>query len=322
MTSFATITPEEYQRLIDNEKKIFDLTDNFTSPEILNKYRHTDENIDKKIKQKEKIKEKYDNLDKIINKGIDKIKENSIKNITNNYYSNDNDEVEDDEYIEHINKEMNDDIMSKIYEQNYRFNNDDEILDSFSKIFKEYDMEYNPRPNTKYYRVRYLLNKLKENRDVPVDLYNYFHTTLSENNKAYHIIPIDKNEQTGSSINNIIINDKDLNKGILRVRYLNNRKLTNNLLKYDYKISKNMVNAIKFNKDLYKLSKNEMKIYHELQKFLNKEQDINVLIGSYLSGNNSKKLYNKISSMLYNKLKNGMINKKEYTKLINKINKI
>ena len=110
--------------------------------------------------------------------------------------------------------------------------------------------------------------------------------------------------QTGSSINNIIINDKDLNKGILRVRYLNNRKLTNNLLKHDYEISKNMVNTIKFNKNLHKLSKNEMKIYHELQKFLNKEQDINILIGSYLSGNNSKKLYNKISSMLYNKLKN------------------
>ena len=217
---------------------------------------------------------------------------------------------------------MNDDIMSKIYEQNYKFDNDDEILNSFSKIFKEYDMEYNPRSNTKYYRVRYLLNKIKENKDVPVDLYNHFHVKLSENNKAYHIIPIDKKEQTGSSINNIIINDKDLNKGILRVRYLNNRKLTNNLLKHDYKISKNMVNAIKFNKDLHKLSKNEMKIYHELQKFLNKEQDINVLIGSYLSGNNSKKLYNKILSMLYNKLKNNIISKKEYTKLINKINKI
>ena len=65
-----------------------------------------------------------------------------------------------------------------------------------------------------------------------------------------------------------------------------------------------------------------MKIYHELQKFLNKEQDINVLIGSYLSVNNSKKLYHKISSMLYNKLKNNIISKKEYTKIINKINKI
>ena len=51
-----------------------------------------------------------------------------------------------------------------------------------------------------------------------------------------------------------------------------------------------MINAIKFNKDLHKLLKNEMKIYHELKKFLNKEQDINVLIGSYLSGNNSKKI--------------------------------
>ena len=47
-----------------------------------------------------------------------------------------------------------------------------------------------------------------------------------------------------------MINDKDLNKGILRVRYSNNRKLTNNLLKHDYKISKNMVNAIKYDNDI------------------------------------------------------------------------
>ena len=303
MTSFETINLKEYKKLVDNEKKIFDLTENFTTPEILNKYRNSDKNIEDKIKQNEIKKEKYDNLDKIINKSIDKLKNKPKKDFSANY-----------DY---------DDINSKIRGQNYRFDNDDEILNFFSKIFKEYDMEYNPRPNTKYYRVRYLLNKLKENENVPVDLYNHFHTTLSENNKAYHIIPIDKkNEQVGSSVNNVIINNKDLNKGILRVRYLNNRKLTNNLLKYDYKISKNMVNAIKFNKDLHKLSKNEMEIYHELQKFLNKDQDINVLIGSYLSGNNSKKLYNKISSMLYNKLKNNIISKREYTKLINKINKI
>ena len=45
---------------------------------------------------------------------------------------------------------------------------------------------------------------------------------------------------------------------------------------------------------------------------------MNILIGSYLSGNNSKKLYNKISSMLYNKLKNNKFLKKN----INKINKM
>ena len=293
------------------------MTENFTTPEILNKYKHTDKNVDKKIKEKEIIKEKYENLDKIINKSIYKLKTKPKKDFTANYnYDDDNDSIS---VLDKIDYDYND-INSKIREQNYRFDNDDEILNSFSKIFKEYNMEYNPRPNTQYYRVRYLLNKLKGN--VPVDLYNHFHTTLSENNKAYHIIPIDKNEQVGSSINYIIINDKDLNNGILRFRYLNNRKLTNNLLKHDYKISEKMKEATKYNKDIHKLSKNEMKIYHELQKFLNKEQDINVLIGSYLLGNNSKKLYNKISSMLYNKLKNNIISKKEYTKLINKINKI
>ena len=225
MTSFATITPEEYKKLVDNERKIFDLTKNFTNPEILNKYRHTDKNIEDKIKQEEMSKEKYENLDKIINKSIDRHKTKPIIDFTVNYV---NDSVLD----------RTDYDNSEIYKLNYRFNNDDEILNSFSKIFKEYDIKCNPRQDTRYYRVRYLLNELKGSENIPVGLYNHFNTTLLENNKAYRIIPIEKNDQTGSSVNNIIINDKDLNNGILRIRYLNNRKLTNTLLKHDYKISK------------------------------------------------------------------------------------
>ena len=54
MTSFETISLDDYKILVDNEKKIFDLTENFTSPEILNKYRHTDKNIEEKILKNEK----------------------------------------------------------------------------------------------------------------------------------------------------------------------------------------------------------------------------------------------------------------------------
>ena len=54
MTSFTTITPEEYKKLVDNEKKIFDLTENFSTPEILNKYRHTDKKIEDIIKKMKK----------------------------------------------------------------------------------------------------------------------------------------------------------------------------------------------------------------------------------------------------------------------------
>ena len=175
---------------------------------------------------------------------------------------------------------------------------------------------------------------MKVNDRVPIELYNHFNNSLTKLKFKNKKIPVDYTndgkmlfkdkitKQTGQSINdnNIII--KDLDKGILRIRYSNNnRKLSNKLLKDDYKISKRMVNAIKFNKDIHKLSPNEKNIYYELQKFLNKKHDINVLIGSYLSGNHSKSLFNKINKMLYNKLKDNLINKKEYTSLLNKINK-
>ena len=83
-----------------------------------------------------------------------------------------------------------------------------------------------------------------------------------------------------------------------------------------------MANTIKFNKDIHKLNKNEKAVYFELLKYLNKDQDINVLIGSYLSGNNSRDLFNKINKILYNKYKINLINQKEYTSLLSKISNV
>ena len=83
-----------------------------------------------------------------------------------------------------------------------------------------------------------------------------------------------------------------------------------------------MVNVIKFNENIHKLTNNEKKIYYEIQKHLNKDQDLNVLIGSYLAGNNSKLLFNKINKILYDKYKNNLITQKEYTNLVSKINKV
>ena len=156
MTSFATISLDDYKKLVDNQKKIFDSTENFTTPEILNKYRHSDKNIEDKILKNEKNKEKYENLDKIINKSIDKLKTKPKNDFTANYNHHD-----DKDSISVLDKTEYDyyDINSKIREQNYRFDNDEEISNSFSKIFKEYDIEYKPRPNTENYQIRYLLKK-------------------------------------------------------------------------------------------------------------------------------------------------------------------
>ena len=68
--SFKKITPEEYDRLIKNENRIFDLT--FPTPERLNKSRD-DKNIYDEIKYSEKQNKKINNYNKILDDNFNKL---------------------------------------------------------------------------------------------------------------------------------------------------------------------------------------------------------------------------------------------------------
>ena len=83
-------------------------------------------------------------------------------------------------------------------------------------------------------------------------------------------------------------------------------------------ISNNMKNAIMKNTNINKLSKNEYHVYTLLNKY--KNDNTNLLISSYLAGNNSTDLYNTINKDLYNKLKNNEITKQNYNNILKKIN--
>ena len=52
---------------------------------------------------------------------------------------------------------MNGVDIADLYDQQYKFDNDESILDSFSKMYEKYDIKYEHRDNTKFIRVRYLL---------------------------------------------------------------------------------------------------------------------------------------------------------------------
>ena len=82
--------------------------------------------------------------------------------------------------------------------------------------------------------------------------------------------------------------------------------------------SNNMKNAILKNTNINKLSKNEYYVYTLLNKY--KNDDTNILISSFLAGNNSTDLYNTINTNLYNKLKNNKITKQNYNNIFKKIN--
>ena len=186
------------------------------------------------------------------------------------------------------------------------------------------------------------MDKIEKSKKIPKELFQYFDDTLRDKKKLNLKIKIPKGddiplipeiiedendnsivpiEQQGrGSLNNIKMIENALNKNILKIRYLNGRKLNNKLLKQDYRISKNMKEAIKFSKNIHKLSQNEKNIYYELEKYINKDKSLDVLIGSYLSGNNNKKLFNRINKILYDKYKNNLITQKKYKNMLNQIN--
>ena len=91
--------------------------------------------------------------------------------------------------------------------------------------------------------MKYLLDKLYNNDKVPKELYNHFNNSLTNFEFKNKKIPVNYNDDDGQMLlkrgsvnNNIKMNNKDLDKGILRVRYSNNRKVSNDLLKHDIKI--------------------------------------------------------------------------------------
>ena len=320
MTWFKQISVKEYNELIKNKNKMYNITPHFTNVELLNKYRDDDDVINKKI---------------IIDEKLDKQNENLVKEIDKN-----------------LNKYLIEKPDISKYKDQYTFKDNNDILNSFIKIFNDYDLSYKPRSKTTEVSTQYLLNKLEKSKKIPKLLFEYFDNNL-RNKKKLNLkfklnypdkIPLipenidydddieyDDNEddddnsivpiQDGQGLNNIKIDENALNKNILKIRYLNGRKLNNKLLKHDYKISKNMKEAIKFNKNIHKLSQNEKNIYYELEKYINKDKSLDILIGSYLSGNDNKKLFNRINKILYDKYKNNLITQKEYTYMLNRINK-
>ena len=307
MTWFKQISIEEYNNLIKNKNKMYNITPHFTNVELLNKYRD-DANINKNIEIDEKINKQNENLMKKIDKNLNK-------------------------YL--IEKPD----ISK-YKDQYSFKDNVDILNSFIKIINDYELSYKPRSKTTEVSTQYLLNKLEKSKKIPKELFQYFDNNLRDKKKLnvkfklhkrinIPLIPDNDDEDDddsitpieGQGLNNIKINENALNKNILKIRYLNGRKLNNKLLKHDYKISKNMKEAIKFNKNIHKLSQNEKNIYYELEKYINKDKSLDILIGSYLSGNNNKKLFNRINKILYDKYKNNLITQKEYTNMLKQINK-
>ena len=199
--SFKNITPEEYDRLINNKNRIFDLT--FKTPEVLNKYRN-DKNIYDEIKYIEKQNKNINNYYKILednyNKHLpkknynknEKILLNALENLEDIVkQSNDSNDIDIVKNVfKHLSKKkdyINYADLKKLDKENkfnkYKFDNDEDIIQSFKTIFKENDIEYKPYSKSKFHKIEYLLDKLEYDDGIDKDLFKYFNDNLSEQKK-------------------------------------------------------------------------------------------------------------------------------------------
>ena len=142
--SFRTIDLDEYKKLLKNKKKMFDMT--FPTPESLNKYRD-DNKIDQNILHDEEINKQNKNLPEMFDKNLDKNlnkyfnEKNNIPFIVDmlNLGDNSTDLIKVDK---HENKNLLKDAFE--IDDQYKFLKDEDIIDSFQKVFQDYNVVYTP----------------------------------------------------------------------------------------------------------------------------------------------------------------------------------
>ena len=336
MTTFKEISVEDYKKLLDNKNHTFAKT--FKNIELLQKFENRklkNDSIDDIIDEEQKLEKEDKYIEKLTDKLSGKINKNNNKLI--NIHNNDKNSVINfvkNIYIKYKNaslyKPRNDDIeevslesiMNSIKNNKEIGKSDRENIYNIYKTnndLKNVTIDYNDYKNAmedieKFRNVDIKKDIRRKSKSLPSSSKKSLIPKLKDNLSKTIIQNI-----TGEGYNKIKIDQDMLKKNILKVRYIsNNRIIHNDLLKDDYQISDNMKNAILKNKNINKLSKNEYDVYNALQKYKNNDK-LQLLISSYLAGNKSKDLYNKINEILYNNYKNNKLSKKEYQNIINKL---
>ena len=179
--SFKTINLKEYKRLLKNKKKMFDMT--FPIPEGLNKYRDDDDQINKKILYDEEINKQNKNLSEMFDKNLDKnlnkyFNEKNKLSFDVDMLNLGNDSTDLIKIDKHEDKNLLKDVFE--IEDQYKFIKDEDIIDSFQKVFQDYNVVYKPHKKSKNVYVKYLLDKLYNSDSVPKVIFNHFDNSLTK----------------------------------------------------------------------------------------------------------------------------------------------
>ena len=352
--NYKEITSDQYQKLLENKKNIFNNTFKNTNKLIEEKKQILETDPDAIIRKEEK-NEDIEKISDLISQKINNV--DALKKIA--------DEIKNRKIVDRFAlKGLSDKIDLKNnqtskpsykFDYTYFIKNPNILADKIVEIYDNNPNSkvYNPKIKDNPVKLQNVINKIDKDEKIDKQ-YKEFVTefrNIPNNTKIKYDYEIYKNlildkinddeeeepkddesfitEVGKKTIKNLLgqgvdqyktikIDKNALKKNILKIRYNNGRKLNNKYLHDDMIISNNMKNAIMKNTNIKKLSKNEYHVYTLLNKYRN--DNTNLLISSYLAGNTSTDLYNTINKNLYNKLKNNRITKQNYNIILKKIN--
>ena len=271
MTTFKEISVEDYKKLLDNKQHTFAKT--FKNIELLQKFEDRklkNDDIDDIIYDEQKLEKEDNYIEKLTDKLSEKINKNNNELL--NIHNNDKNSVINfikNVYIKYKNasiyeprnkniKEVSlESIMNSIKNNQNIGKSDRENIYNIYKTnsnLKDITIDYNEYKNAledieKFRNVDITKDIRTKSKSLPSTSTKSLMPTLKDNISKTIIEKI-----TGQGYNKIKIDQDLLKKNILKVRYIsNNRKVHNDLLKDDYKISDNMKNAILKNKKINKL---------------------------------------------------------------------
>ena len=150
--SFKTINLGEYKKLLKNKKKMFDMT--FPTPESLNKYRD-DDSVNQKILHDEEINKQNKNISEMVDKNLNKYLNEKTNNVpfVVDMFNLGNSSTDLIEVDKHENKNLLKDVFE--IDNQYKFLTDKDIIDSFQKVFHDYNIVYTPHKKSKNIYVKF-----------------------------------------------------------------------------------------------------------------------------------------------------------------------
>ena len=128
----------------------------------------------------------YKNLDKNLNKYFN---EKNKASFFVDMLNLGNDSTDLIKVAKHEDKNLWKDVFE--IDDQYKFIKDEDIIDSFQKVFQDYNVVYKPHKKSKNIYVEYLLDKLYNSDSVPKEIYNHFNnslTNLKSKNKKFLLI--------------------------------------------------------------------------------------------------------------------------------------